>query len=120
MSTERLWRRGVMMAVVIGGALGALGGVAYAGTAYFQHTAGLWNHGIDGHHYYATRTDRGTSDFRLAAIHFDTCFGQVLHTGDNGYVGNHVHANADDAFCASFVAAHFSSPGPYLGHHEHP
>ena len=106
----------MLSCVVLGSGLGSLGGVAYAAT--FQHTAGLWNHGIDGRHIYMTRTDGGSSRGVIAAIW--TFDGRRYHGDDLGYEANHVHLDGQDGFATNTVAGHYSSPGPYLGHHEHP
>lgn len=112
-----LRRHTVTSSVIIGAALGLAGGGAYAYSGSFQHTAGLWNHGIDGHHHYGTRTDGGSSRMYTHEVACTTsgCFDGP----DVGYVGNHVHGDGSDSFTVHMNGAHFASPGPYLGHHDH-
>lgn len=105
------------MSAAAGVLVGTAGG-AYAYSGSFQHTAGLWNHGIDGHHYYMTRTDGGSSTGILAEIDA-LCGGGTAHSPETSYAANHVHNDGGGSLCTHIIAAHFSSPGPYLGHHEH-
>jgi hypothetical protein len=99
---------------------GSATGVAYASS---QHTAGLWNHGFNesgGGHVYMTRTDGGASEGVVAEIVSRThwsCNG--FHGSERRYSADHVHKDGYNSLCQITVGGHISSPGPYLGHHEH-
>jgi len=114
---DALRRHMLASCAIVGAAVGLTGGTTYAYSGSFQHTAGLWNHGIDGHHHYATRTDGGSSQLYTHSVNCVVSGG--CNNGDDvGYVGNHVHGDGPSGIEHMF-GAHFASPGPYLGHHEH-
>ena len=91
----------------------------------FTHTAGLWQHGFynDTDHVWMERTDGGSSEGVLAFMFYNTypSVAGPYHSTETRYSANHVHVNGVSGGPAgqSTYAGHFSSPGPYLGHHEH-
>jgi len=119
-----LHRRAVTTLAVAGATLGLGAGLAYA-HAYSAHTAGLWNHGIDGNHVYMSRTDGGSSEGVVAWIYWkQPCPGcgylTDQHSYETRYSANHIHVDGCESWDCDTTAGHISSPGPYLAHHSHP
>lgn len=119
-----LRRRAALLSVGAATIAGSLSGLAFA-HASSSHTAGLWNHGIDGIHVYMTRTDGGSSEGIVAHIYNHTpCPGcgwfTDTHSSETRYTANHIHTDGCHAWDCDTTAGHISSPAPYLGHHSHP
>lgn len=109
-------RRATVLMIMLGTFMGSAGGVAYAN---FEHTSGLWNHGRNNEHIYMTRTDGGASEGVVAPIYTLYCGGGTAHGSETRYSANHVHVDGNSGVCNGVFEGHFSSPGPYLGHHGH-
>lgn len=114
-------RRATALFAVLGVSLGLLAGVAYA-HATSMHSAGGWDHGIDGTHVFMA-TNNGTNREGVVAWIYDYYSGVWLrdrHSSETRYRAQHIHVNGCHSWDCDTVAGHISSPSPYLSHHSHP
>lgn len=113
-------KRRAVMVCVVGIALGSLTGIAYG--AYYSHSANGWSHGIDGYHVWMSKTNSTPDEGVVAWIYRQYTAGGYLtqHSYETRYTATHVHENGCASWDCETIAGHFSSPSPYLSHHQHP
>lgn len=90
-----------------------------AAIAAFQHSNGAWTHGVDGRHVWMTRDDGGHHGTGVVAWITYSGWPWQEHSSEVRYAAYHVHTDGCEGAICRTHAGHFSSPGPYLGHHQH-